>query len=376
MSQTVLAYAWVHEQARRLGFNLVGVATAQPAPTLAAYERWIAQGMHADMGYLARPDRLARRRDLSLILSDVRTLIVVGLDYSHLVDEATLRDPLRGRVAAYAWGLDYHDLMQARLGQLAEALALHTQAQRVYVDTGAILERAHAQQAGLGFVGKNTLLIHPRRGSSFFIGEILTTAICDAYDAPHQPTMCGTCTRCLRACPTRAFPAPHVLDARRCISYHTIENKGWIDDDLRADFGSWVYGCDVCQDVCPWQRFAQPTQEAALRPAELWRCAPPLADLLALDESQFRARFAGSAILRTGCARLVRNACIAAGNSGAQELVPALLPLLEDDSPLVRGHAAWGLVRLWGDEARRALAERLPHEDNEQVRAAWAALLA
>ncbi|MCS6836996.1 MAG: tRNA epoxyqueuosine(34) reductase QueG [Anaerolineae bacterium] len=375
MSQPLLRRAWIHEQARRLGFNLVGVTAARPAPTLAAYERWIEQGMHAEMGYLARPDRLARRRDLSIILPHVRTLIVVGLDYSCLVDEAVLRDPLRGRIAAYAWGLDYHDIMQARLERLADALALHAQAQRVYVDTGAILERAHAQQAGLGFVGKNTLLIHPRRGSSFFIGEILTTADCDAHDAPHQSTMCGTCTRCLRACPTNAFPAPHVLDARRCISYHTIENKGWIDTSLRADFGNWVYGCDVCQDVCPWQRFAPATAEPALRPAEAWRCAPPLADLLTLDEAQFRARFAGSAILRTGRSRLVRNACVAAGNSGAREFIPPLLGLLEDDSPLVRGHAAWGLVRLWGDEARALLAARLPDEADEQVRAAWSELL-
>lgn len=374
MSQ-LIARAWVREQARRLGFNLVGVTTAQPAPTLAAYERWIAQGMHAEMGYLARSDRLARRRDLSLILPDVRSLIVVGLDYSHMVDEAILRDPLRGRIAAYAWGLDYHDLMQARLEQLAEALALHAQARRVYVDTGAILERAHAQQAGLGFIGKNTLLIHPRRGSSFFIGEILTTAGCDAYDIPHRPTMCGTCTRCLRACPTNAFPTPHVLDARRCISYHTIENKGWIDESLRVDFGNWVYGCDVCQDVCPWQRFARATAEPSLRPAEIWRCAPPLVDLLSLDEAQFKERFAGSAIVRTGRARLVRSACIAAGNSGAQELVPLLLGLLDDSSPLVRGHAAWGLVRLQSDEARAHLAARLPNEADEQVRAAWAKLL-
>jgi len=370
-----LQRAWIHEQARHLGFNLVGVTPARPAPSLAAYERWIAQGMQADMGYLARPDRLARRRDLSLILPAVRSLIVVGLDYGHLVDEATLSAPQRGRIAAYAWGLDYHDLMQARLEQLAEVLALHSQAQRVYVDTGAILERAHAQQAGLGFVGKNTLLIHPRRGSSFFIGEILTTAACDAYDTPHRPTQCGTCTRCLHACPTQAFPAPYMLDARRCISYHTIENKGWIDEALRPDFGNWVYGCDVCQEVCPWQRFASPTQETTLQPANLWRCAPPLADLLALDEAQFQARFAGSAILRTGRARLVRNACIAAGNSAAHALGDNLLPLLHDTSPLVRGHAGWGLVRLWGDAGRLILANALVWEADEAVRAAWGKLL-
>jgi epoxyqueuosine reductase len=250
-------------RAAGLGFNLVGVTRAAPSPTLNAYLRWIEAGMHGAMGYLARPDRVQRRRDLTAILPGALSLVVVGLDYvataKSSIPESVLADPARGRIASYAWGLDYHDVMLPRLEDLAEWLRVESGqrlSHRVYVDTGAILERSHAQQAGLGFVGKNTMLIHPRWGSAFFVGEILTDLEFDAYDAPHRATMCGTCTRCLRACPTDAFPQSYVLDARRCISYHTIENQGWIDEALRPRFGNWVFGCDVCMDVCPFQRFA------------------------------------------------------------------------------------------------------------------------
>jgi epoxyqueuosine reductase len=228
--------------------------------------------MHAEMGYMARPDRVARRRNLNVILPGVRSLVVVVMDYAQWMPMEVLNDRSRGRIASYAWGLDYHEVMRPRLKQLADWLG---QSSAVYVDTGAILERSHAQQAGLGFIGKNTMLIHPRRGSGFFIGEILTTANLEP-DPPHPATMCGRCTRCLAACPTDAFPAPYVLDARRCISYHTIENKGSIPVELRSAFGNWVYGCDVCQDVCPWQRFSTPT-----------RCAAPS---LAADDDACRLR--------------------------------------------------------------------------------------
>ncbi|MEP7293596.1 MAG: tRNA epoxyqueuosine(34) reductase QueG, partial [Chloroflexota bacterium] len=270
-------------------------------------------------------------------------LIVVGLDYRTRVADALLKDPSRGRIASYAWGLDYHDLITPRLERLAHSLDAQA---KVYVDTGAILERSHAQQAGLGFTGKNTMLIHPRRGSSFFIGEILTDLEFDAYDTPGRATMCGTCTRCLNACPTDAFPRPHVLDARRCISYLTIEHKGWIERDLRAKMGNWVYGCDVCQDVCPFQRFAPETGEADFAPRDAEHAAPRLIDLLAMDEAGFAARFGGSAIQRIGRERLVRNACIAAGNWGSAEAIPVLERLLDDVSALVRGHAAWALGQM------------------------------
>lgn len=343
----------VRQQAASLGFSQVGIIPAAPSPTLDAYLRWIDAGMHGAMGYMARTDRVARRRDLNVILPGVQSLVVVALEYGmRAIPEAVLSDPRRGRISNYAWGADYHDLMTPRLEALAEWLreqAGDDVASRVYVDTGAVLERSHAQQAGLGFIGKNTMLIHPRRGSYRFLGELLLSLPFDAYDAPHRPTMCGTCTRCLSACPTGALLTPYTLDARLCISYLTIELKGSIPVDLRPLTGNWVYGCDICQEACPFTRFVQPTAERAFYPAEIDRAAPPLLDLLALDDDSFRARFAGSPILRIKRERLVRNACVAAGNSGLAEFVPALDRLASaDPSPLVQEHAAWALERLAG----------------------------
>lgn len=361
------------QEALRLGFNLVGITRAEPSSTLDAYRRWIAEGMHGRMGYMARPDRVERREDLRVILPGAESLVMVGLDYHGLnIPDAVLNDPLRGRIAAYAWNQDYHDIMAPRLEQLADWLRSQGDGSikhRVYVDTGAILERSHAQQAGMGFTGKNTMLIHPRRGSYFFLGTLLTTHRFDTYDTPHRTTMCGSCTRCLNACPTDAFPQPYVLDARRCISYHTIENKGWIDQELRASFGNWVYGCDVCQDVCPFQRFARPADTAEFLTIDPNQAAPPLADLLTLDEAEFKARYTDSPIGRIRRARLVRNACIAAGNSGAAQFIPMLTGLLSDDSPLVRGHAAWGLMRIAGNEARPTITAILDRESDPEARA-------
>src|SRR5690606_5323675 len=206
----------VRQQAASLGFSQVGIIPAAPSPTLDAYLRWIDAGMHGAMDYMARPDRVARRRDLNVILPGVQSLVVIALEYgTRTIPEAVLSDPRRGRISNYAWGADYHDLMTPRLEALAEWLreqAGDDVATRVYVDTGDVLERSHAQQAGLGLIGKNTMLIHPRRGSYRFLGELLLTLPFDTYDAPHRPTMCGTCTRCLSACPTGALPAPYTLD--------------------------------------------------------------------------------------------------------------------------------------------------------------------
>lgn len=336
----VLSSDEIKNTARELGFDMVGITRAQPSPTLAAYLRWIDAGMHGSMGYMARTDRVARRRDMGVILPGARSLIIVGVDYGMHIPEAVLSDPSRGRIASYAWGLDYHDLIAPKLEALATRLGA---ANKVYVDTGAILERSHAHEAGLGFVGKNTMLIHPRQGSKFFLGEIITDAEVDSYDSAGRPTMCGSCTRCLNACPTDAFPKPHVLDARRCISYLTIENKEAIPEALRSKMGNWVFGCDVCQDVCPFQRFARGTEDADLLPIDVDRAAPPLLDLLTLDDAAFQARFANTPIQRIQRERLVRNACIAAGNWGDQTALPALRDLLEDASPLIRDHAAWAV---------------------------------
>lgn len=365
--------------AQQQGFNLVGITPAVPSPTLAAYRRWIEAGMHGKMGYLARDDRIIRREDLNVIVEGAQSIVMVGLDYRPLIEaQSIISDPTRGRIAAYAWHLDYHDVMMTRL----EALIAWLQAQigdslshKIYVDTGAVLERSHAQQAGLGFIGKNTMLIHPRRGSYFFLGEIITTHAFDHYDLPHQQTMCGTCRRCLQACPTDAFPQPYVLDARRCISYHTIENKGWIDRDLRSQFGNWVYGCDVCQEVCPFQRFSLPTQEPAFMPLDLNAIAPPLTTLLSLTDDTFKAQYAQSPIYRIRRQRLVRNACIAAGNSEHAPLIPYLIQLLYDSEVVIRGHAAWALWQLMGQGALHQLQALYDRDHDPQVRAEIEALV-
>lgn len=361
------------------GFNIAGVTRAKPSPYLDAYFRWIEDGMHGSMSYLARPDRQVRRQDLDVVLPGVKSMILVGMDYRYVnVPTQLLEDPSRGRFASYAWNLDYHDVMSERLEELAEWLRVEWKlnaSHKVYVDTGAILERSHAQQAGLGFIGKNTMLIHPRQGSYFFIGEILTDIEFDLYDVPYRATMCGSCTRCLNACPTAAFPEPYVLDARRCISYLTIEHKGWIDWELRPLMGNWVFGCDICQDVCPWQRFVVQAAEPAFHPVNFDRAAAPLLDLLTIDAGSFRARYQDSPILRIKRERLVRNACIAAGNWGSEEAVPALTTLLHDVSPLIRGHAAWALGQIQGEAAHPMLAALYEAEEDSAVRDELAKLL-
>lgn len=359
------------DYAHQLGFSTVGVVPAKPARRLDAYLRWIEREMHGSMGYMARPDRVIRRQDLQIILPGAHSVVCVGLNYfTRRIPEEIAMDPSRGRIASYAWGMDYHDVMTPRLQALAEWLqaeAGEPVQQRVYVDTGAILERDHAETAGLGFTGKNTMLIHPRRGSWFFLGELLTTLplLQDAFHPP-MPS-CGTCQRCLDRCPTKAFPEPYVLDARRCISYLTIEHKGWIPRELRPLMGNWIYGCDVCQDVCPFNRFAQPTLEVAFRPQSDHALAPPLLDLLALDEEGVARRFAHSPIKRIKRRGLLRNACVAAGNWGSATAVPALITLLADQEPLIRGHAAWALGQIGGRVAETAVAQARRRETDPAV---------
>jgi len=368
------------DQARALGFNLVGLTPAAPSPHLLAYLRWLEAGQQAEMDYLQRPDRVARRRDLRVILPGVRSLVIVGLDYHTLRWPArALDDPARGRIAAYAWGQDYHRLMLPRLKELATWLQTasgNETRSRAYVDTGAVLERSHAQQAGLGFTGKNTMLIHPRRGSDFFLGEVLSEAEFDDYDQPQREGLCGRCTRCLSACPTQAFPQPYVLDANRCISYLTIEHRGWIERGLRDKMGNWVFGCDICQAVCPWQRFAVATRESDFFPLDLDRAAPPLEQLLRLSPEGFERRFGGSALERAGRDQLVRNACLAAANGGQAQLAPLLAGLLHDASSVVRGHAAWALARLAAPGAQAAIEMCIGREEDAGAREDMAQTLA
>ncbi len=359
------------ERAAALGFNRIGVIPAIPAHRLDAYLRWIDAGYQGEMAYMARPDRVQRRRDPRVILPEIQTIISVGLDYStRLLPIEIANDPSRGRISNYAWGSDYHDIMTPRLEQLANWLSERDAVvrSRAYVDTGAILERDHAAAAGLGFTGKNTMLIAPRAGSWFFLGELLTTLrLRDEEPVPVLPG-CGSCSRCLAACPTRAFPEPYVLDSRRCISYLTIELKGWIPAALRPLLGNWIYGCDLCQEVCPFNRFASPTAEPTFWSDDWDVAAPSLLDLLALDEEGFDRRFAGSPLKRIKRQRFIRNVCVATGNWGSETAVPSLISLLADPAPLIRGHAAWALWQIDTRAAHQALDAALLNEHDEIVR--------
>jgi epoxyqueuosine reductase len=361
----------IRQRAHDLGFDLVGITPARPTPHLDAYRSWLAQGYHGEMGYMARPDRVRRREDPARIMSGVRSIICVGLNYYSGTPPTDLRrDPSRGLISNYAWGLDYHDLMIPRLEELAafaSAEAGRKVAYRVYVDTGPVLERAYAADAGLGFIGKNTCLIHPKMGSWLFLGEILLDFELDPTPGKVSAS-CGTCKRCLDACPTGALVAPYVLDARRCISYLTIELKGPIPHELRPLMGNWIYGCDVCQAVCPWQRFARPTEEQSFYADEPHHTAPALLDLIEMGEEAFRRRYGGTPLSRIRRRRLLRNTAVALGNWGDERAVPALVSALTDVESLVRGHAAWALGRIGGQAVRTALGDAWQREKDPYVR--------
>jgi epoxyqueuosine reductase len=362
----------IKARAHQLGFDLVGVVPAEPMTTVDRYRTWIEESYHGQMAYLARPDGVDKRGDLRRILPGVRSAVTVAVNYHTVPLLAETRDdPSRGIMASYAWGDDYHDLLTPRLRELGAFVEAETGgpvAYRAYVDTGPLLEREIATRAGLGFVGKNTNLIHPRLGSWLFLGELLLAVELPPRTGalPTHPT-CGRCTRCLDACPTSAFVAPYVLDARRCISYLTIELKGPIPRELRPLMGNRVFGCDICQEVCPWnRRFARATAEPALQPRSD-AMAPRLLDLFALDDEGFRRRFRGSPVKRARRRGLLRNVAVALGNWGDPVAVPALAHALNDAEPLIRGHTAWALGRIATGEARRVLQQALSTETDGRV---------
>ncbi|GIX46302.1 MAG: epoxyqueuosine reductase [Candidatus Tectimicrobiota bacterium] len=327
-----------------LGFDLVGVAPVQESPELAFFERWLEAGYAGEMHYLQRSR--ARRLDPRQVLPEVQSIVVCGLNYDTDAPYSTEQpDPCRGWIARYAWGKDYHQVVLDKLQQLEAFLhqLVPTARSKPYVDTGPVVERVHAKYAGLGWFGKNTCLLNTRLGSWFFLGELLVSIPLE-YDRP-TPDHCGTCRRCLDACPTQAFPAPYVLDARRCISYLTIELKGAIPEALRPLMGNHVFGCDICQDVCPWNRKRRFTREPELQPRPAQH-HPPLAELAQLTPEAFRQRFRGTALERAKRRGLLRNVCVAMGNSGNPDFIPLLERLSADEDALVREHAAWALARL------------------------------
>jgi epoxyqueuosine reductase len=322
---------------KRLGFDLVAIGPADPPEHAVEFSAWLDAGYAGTMGYLERGSagRLEPRR----VLPGARSVVTVALNYYQGPDA---EGP--AHVSRYAWGADYHAVMEPRLRALLEDLvsAAPGTGGRVYVDTGPVLERDLAARAGLGWIGKNTMLLHPGLGSYFFIGVVLTTA--ELAPDSRLPDRCGSCTRCLEACPTQAFVAPYVLDARRCIAYLTIEHRGPIPVELREGLGSLAFGCDVCQDVCPWNRRAPLTTEPAFSAREL----PALTELATLSDEGYRRRLDGSPLRRARRRGLARSAAVALGNSAGAAAVGALEAALEDPDAEVREHAAWALTRLTG----------------------------
>ncbi len=339
-------------------------------------------GRHGEMAYLASERSRQRRRDPRQVMPECRAILVLGMRYPAPSSLPPPGSAAHGQVAAYAWGDDYHDVLPDRLQVLAafiETRAGRPVPHRWYTDTGPLLERDLAQRAGLGWIGKNTCLINPQKGSYFLLAELLLDLELEP-DLPFEADRCGTCTRCLEACPTHCILPDRTLDARRCLSYLTIELKGAIPEDLRPALGDWVFGCDICQQVCPWNlRFAA-TDDDAVGEAFLPRPDLPYPDLaqeLSLTPAEFNTRFKRSPVRRAKRRGYLRNLAVAAGNSDSPSVLPALVHTLEaEPEALARGHAAWALGQLGGPQAQAALERALPHEKDSTVKAEIKAALA
>ncbi len=344
----------LREAGHRLGFTAIGFAPALPPTHADEYLHWLEAGHHGEMAWMARPDAVRRRLDPREALDGCQTVIVTSLSYA---PEAALPavdsfsdDPDHPIVARYAGGIDYHDWFEQRLDGLAEEVrAIDPDASvRRYVDYGPVMERDHAQRAGLGWIGKNSMLIDPRLGSWFLLGELLTTLKIEP-DPPFVPDRCGTCRRCIDACPTDAILDGRIIDSRRCISYLTIELRGSIPEELRPAIGNRVFGCDICQEVCPWNTEAEPGDPSALKPgkpAEFPALQVWAEKLLELDAEAYREAYRDTPLYRPGRDAMLRNLCVGLGNSGQEDAIPVLRRCLDDDSELVREHAAWALGRL------------------------------
>ncbi|MCU0489291.1 MAG: tRNA epoxyqueuosine(34) reductase QueG [Anaerolineales bacterium] len=359
-------------EAERLGFGLFGVTRPEPSRHAAVFNAWLAAGRHGEMAYLASERSRLGRSDPGALLPGCRSIVVLGMAYPAFEHG---EQPGAGKVAAYAWGADYHELLAERLRSLVrfiEAQVGEPVANRWYTDTGPLLERELAQRAGLGWIGKNSCLIHPGGGSNYLLSEILLGVELDA-DAPFEADHCGSCTRCLEACPTGCILPNRTIDARRCISYLTIELKGAIPVELRPQLAGWVFGCDVCQQVCPWNRFAD-RQAIDFHLMERPGVArPELIEELRLSREDFNRKFKGSPVQRAKRRGYLRNTAVVLGQltstTGDPGATAALVEVLQHDpEALVRGHAAWALGQIGGEAARRALLQAVDGEAEPAVR--------
>jgi epoxyqueuosine reductase len=373
----------IKSEAKRLGFELVGITTPHPPPHLEVFENWLAAGRHGEMMYLASERSRLRRSDPRTILPECCSILVLGVRYptpkaapaAEGGQSSQAGDCVSGRITSYAWGDDYHEVLPDRLQTLVgfiEKLYGGPVPNRWYTDTGPLLERDLAQRAGLGWIGKNTCLIHPGLGSFYLLAEILLGIELE-IDLAFTTDHCGSCTHCLEACPTACIRPDRTLDARRCISYLSIELKGPIPHELRTQMGEWVFGCDICQQVCPWnQRFATGDGQAIF-PPRTGLPTPDLLEDLALTPETFNQKFKGSPVMRAKRRGYLRNIAVALGNQarhGSQRLAAVVVlrkALLHDPEMLVRGHAAWALGQIGGLEARQELEQALVVEMNDEV---------
>ncbi len=365
LSATALS-SQIKQSAQQLGFELVGISPVKPPPHERSFAQWLRQGLSGELDYMKRTELL--RREPHQLVPWAVSVISVGLNYYKSPARSPISSETSGWISRYAWGDDYHDLLKSKLQTLLERMKEIAAAPvqgRAFVDSGPVLERDFAGVAGIGWIGKNTQLISPAKGSWFFLGELFVDLPL-AYDRPLRDR-CGQCDLCLKACPTNAFVGPYVLDARRCISYLTIELKGFMPRHLRPLVGNHIFGCDICQEVCPYNVKARETAENAFGPRP-GLYAPQLIPLLALTAEEFRQRFRGSPILRAKRRGFLRNVAVALGNIGSVEAVPALIHALDDEEPLVRGHVAWALGQIGSDSALAALRRRLQLETDPEVR--------
>ena len=358
----------IQRRAHELGFALVGITPAERSQTLQRYRAWLENGYAGEMDYLER--HLPLKEDPRRLLAEAKSVISLAMNYYTLdPPEFLAADPGRGQISRYAWGDDYHEVIRERLRQLVEFIRqrfAETEPDcRICVDTAPILEREYAQKARLGWIGKNTNLINWRSGSWYFLAEVLVNVQLTPTTEPLRGT-CGTCTRCIEACPTDAIVAPNVLDSRLCISYLTIELKDSIPAELRPKMGNLIFGCDICQEVCPWNSKATPTTESAFYP-RAGNLAPALLSLVNMTQAEFSSRFKGSPIKRAKRRGFLRNVLVAIGNWGARKALPALEIALSDGEPLVRSHAAWAVGQIGGETAAKLLQTRLVVEEEPEV---------